>query len=499
MNPEQLRKILQLEKSKGYSDTAVSGGLDKCLANIPPSEYESLPPPHPSYRALDRQQREAWISSVLGQRFSPPSKPTGRPAPPISAVSLDDPVSALRSVSSTLATKFGKLGVYTLRDLLYFFPRRHIDYSRRCRIAELQIGVEQTVLARVREAVPKRSFRGMRSTEAIVGDETGTVRVIWFNQPYLAKQLKPNTPIALSGRVEVFKGQRVFQSPEYELLRSADLVHTGRLVPVYSLTAGMYRRQVRKAVREALDACLPRMTDFLPHDVRSRAHLIGLAEAIRQAHYPDNDTARMAARRRLAFDELLVMQLGVLDKRRQREEGVSGITLDAGSEEIGQFLMTLPFELTSAQKRTLDEIRGDVLQPRPMSRLVQGDVGSGKTVVALAAMRMAVANGCQAVMMAPTEILAEQHFQGICRLLGDAEGEGPVRPCAGITVGLLSGGMPSKAKQEMHRRIADGEIDILIGTHAVIQKGVVFPRLAQTWPVKATTRQSTLAGGSITI
>jgi len=161
LNPEQLRKILQLEKSKGYSDTAVSGGLDKYLANIPPSEYESLPPPHPSYRALDRQQREAWISSVLGQRFSPPSKPTGRPAPPISAVSLDDPVSALRSVSSTLATKFGKLGVYTLRDLLYFFPRRHIDYSRRCRIAELQIGVEQTVLARVWEAVPKRSFRGI--------------------------------------------------------------------------------------------------------------------------------------------------------------------------------------------------------------------------------------------------------------------------------------------------------------------------------------------------
>jgi ATP-dependent DNA helicase RecG len=311
----------------------------------------------------------------------------------------------------------------------------------------------------------------MRSTEAIVGDETGTVRVIWFNQPYLAKRLSTGTRVALSGKVELFRGQKVFQSPEYEFLESGDLIHTGRLVPVYHRTEGLYLRQVRKVVKDVLDLYLPHIEDFLPEGVRAGVGLMGLSEAISQAHYPDSESYKDAARRRLAFDELFLIQLGVLSRKRDWREAQQGISLNAEPECLARFLASLPFELTSAQRRVLDEIRGDMAQDKPMSRLLQGEVGSGKTVVATAAMLLAVAGDCQAALMAPTEILAEQHFHNIRRLLGDHNAGSRFK----IVVELLTGG--SREKGDLHRRVAVGEIDILIGTHALIQKKVEFQRL----------------------
>ncbi|MCL0089501.1 ATP-dependent DNA helicase RecG [Dehalococcoidia bacterium] len=421
---EQLRKILKLERSRGYEDTA-------------------SPPPEP-------------------------------------VLSLDSPITIMKGINRRMAARFAKLGVITVRDLLYFFPRHHIDYSRRSRIADLEPGIDQTIVAEVWQASEKRSRRGMRSTEAIVGDETGTVRVIWFNQPYLAKRLSTGTRIALSGKVDLFRDQKVFQSPEYEFLESGDLIHTGRLIPVYPLTRGLYLRQVRQVVKDALDLYLPDIEDFLPEGVRTGAGLMRLSEAIQQAHYPDNEFSKDAARHRLAFDELFLIQLSVLSRKRDWREARQGISLNPEPECLARFLASLPFDLTSAQRRVLDEIRGDLAQDKPMSRLLQGEVGSGKTVVATTAMLLAVASYCQAALMAPTEILAEQHFQNICRLLGDQDGDGDVccfpsplpRP---IVVGLLTGG--SRAKGELHRRIASGEIDILIGTHALIQKKVEFHRL----------------------
>jgi len=395
-------------------------------------------------------------------------------------VPLDSPVTTLKGVNQRMAARFAKLGVVTVRDLLYFFPRHHSDYTRRSRIAELEPGIEQTIVAEVWQASEKRSLRGMRSTAAIVGDETGTVRVIWFNQPYLAERLSTGTRIALSGKVDLFRDQKVFQSPEYEFLESGDLIHTGRLVPVYPLTQGLYLRQVRKVVKDALDLYLPDIEDFLPERVREGVGLMRLSEAISQVHYPDSELSKDVARRRLAFDELFLVQLSVLSRKRDWREAEQGISLNAEPECLARFLASLPFELTSAQGRVLDEIRGDLAQDMPMSRLLQGEVGSGKTVVATAAMLLAVAGDCQAALMAPTEILAEQHFQNICRLLGGRDGDGNVccfpsplpRP---IVVGLLTGG--SREKQELHGNIAAGEIDILIGTHALIQKKVEFQRL----------------------
>ncbi len=483
MNPnrEQLRKILELEQAKAYANTAVIGGLDRFL-NRCAVELEGLALPSPSYAALDERQRKEWLQGILGQLGAEAAPESGSRAKRVPAVSFDAPITRLKGISTGLSARFAKLGVKTVRDLLYFFPRRHIDYSQRKAISELEVGAEQTIVARVWEASEKSSSRGMAITEAIVGDETGNIRVVWFNQPYLTKKLRTNLQLAISGKVSLWNGHKVFQSPEYELLESEELVHTGRLVPVYPLTEGLYPRQVRRLMKEVVDQWAPQLVDFLPPEIRDSAGLLPLPQAVAQAHYPDDELSKDRARMRLAFDELLLIQLGVLSRRKEWQEGEPGYAIDADWQLVEPFLASLPFELTGAQKNALGQILADLSQSRPMCRLLQGEVGSGKTVVATAAMLLAAASGYQATLMAPTEILAEQHFASICRLLGGQDGGGAIctfpsllhRP---LTVGVLIGGLKEKAKQELQQRIAEGEVDIVVGTHALIQKGVEFARL----------------------
>ena len=483
MNPnrEQLRKVLELEQAKAYANTAVIGGLDRFL-NRCAAELEGLALPSPSYAALDERQRKEWLQGILGQLSAEAEPESGSRGKKVPAVSFDAPITRLRGISTGLAARFAKLGVKTVRDMLYFFPRRHIDYSQRKAISELEVGAEQTIVARVWEASEKTSSRGMAITEAIVGDETGNIRVVWFNQPYLTKKLRTNLQLAISGKVSLWNGHKVFQSPEYELLESEELVHTGRLVPVYPLTEGLYPRQVRRLMKEVVDQWAPQLVDFLPPEIRDSAGLLPLPQAVAQAHYPDDELSKDRARMRLAFYELFLIQLGVLSRRKEWQEGEPGYAINADWQLVEPFLASLPFELTGAQKNALGQILADLSQSRPMCRLLQGEVGSGKTVVATAAMLLAAASGYQATLMAPTEILAEQHFASICRLLGGQDGEGALctfpsllpRP---LTMGLLIGGLKEKAKQELHQRINQGEVDIVVGTHALIQKGVEFARL----------------------
>ena len=496
---ESLRKVLKLEQAKGYSDKAVMGGLDRYLRNLSPPDEKLSGMLSLNYSALDSRAREKWIKNILGQLASgeqraplppktiaPEQKPLTPHAKRENGQSLDAPITSIKGINSGLAGKFDKLGVKTVRELLYFFPRRHIDYSQRKLISELEVGVEQTIVATIWEAAQKGPRYRMRNTEAVVGDESGNITVVWFNQPYLAKKLTTNSQIVLSGRVAEFRGRKAFQSPEWELLESDDLIHTGRLVPVYPLTAGLYPRTVRRLVKGTLDRRLPELTDFLPESVKKSAALLPLHEAIRQAHYPDNELSKGQARKRLAFDELFLIQLGVLAKKRDwQEEGIgNAFHVDSGCLE--PFFNSLPYKLTSAQSRTLAEIQSDLSKPKPMSRLLQGEVGSGKTVVATAAMLLAAANGYQAALMAPTEILAEQHFNTICGLLSRAGSESsdskPVRKFSSmlphpISVGLIIGGLKERARQEIQQCISAGDVDIIIGTHALIQKGVDFRSL----------------------
>jgi ATP-dependent DNA helicase RecG len=496
---ESLRKVLKLEQAKGYSDKAVMGGLDRFLHNLSPPDEKLSHLLSPNYSALDTGARERWIKNILGQidsgglKAQPPPKtivPKQKPLTPNvkrdNGQSLDTSITSIKGINSSLASKFDKLGVKTVRELIYFFPRRHIDYSRRKLISELEVGAEQTIIATIWEAAQKGPGYRKRNTEAVVGDESGNIRVIWFNQPYLAKKLTTNSQIVLSGRVGEFKGRKVFQSPEWELLESDDLIHTGRLVPVYPLTAGLYPRTMRRLVKGTLDRWLPELTDFLPENVKESAGLLPLPEAISQAHYPDSELSKDRARKRLAFDELFLIQLGVLAKKRDWQEEGIGNAFNVDNSYLEPFFNSLPFKLTSAQRRILAEIQRDLSKPKPMSRLLQGEVGSGKTVVATAAMLLAAANGYQAALMAPTEILAEQHFNTICGLLSRAGGESsdnkPVRKFSSmlprpISVGLIIGGLKESSKQELQERVSAGEVDIIIGTHALIQKGVDFQSL----------------------
>jgi len=513
LNTESLRKILELECRKGYTDSTVFGGLDKFLRNWAGQAIASVTDPqllnrfhklhlvNPNYASLTKQQRKEWVTAALdflaeeepgevdGGKAKPTpiaSRPPSRSRVPRTVVSqsIDSPVTVIRGISSSLATKFSKLGVKTVRDLLYFFPHRHLDYSQRKSISQLAEGEEETIVANVWQAQEIR-LGGRRSTEAVVGDETGNVRIVWFNNPYLAKKLTTNTRIVVSGRVSLFNGRYVFESPEWELVEDRELIHTGRLVPLYPLTQGLRSRQVRKLMKGVIDQWAWQVEDFLPPDLKERCNLLELPQAISQAHYPEDETIKARARVRLAFDELFLLQLGVLSKKRNWQESQSGSPFNVKTLVLEAFLKSLPFELTAAQQKVLKELLADLQKPQPMSRLLQGEVGSGKTVVAMAALLMAVANGYQGAFMAPTEILAEQHFATIGQLLsrvGRQEGDGFLynysellpRP---LTVALLIGDINQVRKQELQQRIASGEIDIIIGTHALIQKDVEFNRL----------------------
>ncbi len=512
MDVEQLRKILELEHKKGYLDSAVIGGLDRFLRSWASQATSSMTPQllnhfhqlrldNPNYTSLTKQQRKQWLTSVVDflakadhvEMETGEAKPTPLPSrKPLPArrqtatvnQSIEAPITVIRGISSSLAARFNKLGVKTVRDLLYFFPHRHLDYSQRKSVSQLTEGEEETIIANVWEAREVR-LGGRRSTEATVGDETGNVRVVWFNNPYLAKKLPTGTRLVLSGRVGLFSGRPVFESPEWELVEDRELIHTGRLVPLYPLTQGLRPRQVRKLMKEVIDQWAWQMEDFLPAELKERCNLVELPQAISQAHYPEDEAVKAQARVRLAFDELFLLQLGVLGRKRNWKESQPGNPFSVETSVLEVFLKSLPFELTTAQQKVLKELLADLQKPQPMSRLLQGEVGSGKTVVATAVLLLAAANGYQEAFMAPTEILAEQHFTTICQLLsrvGHEEGEGYLRSYSGLlprplTVALLIGDISQVKKQELQKRILDGEIDFVIGTHALIQKGVEFRRL----------------------
>jgi len=510
---EPLRKVLELEREKGYADTAVIGGLDRFLRRWAAQALESITSPRllsqfkklrlddAKYASLNQPQRQKWIADVFAFLESiktekaegkPPTKksvtpPRKRPATAqkVTGQSLDFPITSLKGVSTAMAAKFKRLGVQTIRDLLYFFPHRHLDYSQTRSISELTGGEEQTITANVWQA-QVTMLGGRRGTEAIVGDETGNVRAVWFNNPYIARSLPTNARVVLSGRVTVFGGRHVFESPEWELLEDKELVHTGRLVPLYSLTRGLKPRQVRKLMKQVVDQFAGQVADFLPPNLKKRCHLLELPRAIFQAHYPEDETAKDNARTRLAFDELFLLQLGVLGRKHEWQESQPAAPVSVEKPLLDSFIKSLPFELTAAQQKVLKELLSDLEKPRAMSRLLQGEVGSGKTVVATAALLAAASSGYQGAFMAPTEILAEQHFTSVGEVLSRTAAkvteEDNLRRFTGLlakplTLALLIGDLKQASKQAIQQRIRDGEIDIVIGTHALIQKEVDFSKL----------------------
>ncbi|MBE11989.1 MAG: ATP-dependent DNA helicase RecG [Chloroflexi bacterium] len=508
------QNILNIEESHGFDNKAVMGGLDKFLARWSEDMAAQAAGNEgfllkESYDSMSAAVREDWVAQwreALGGPPNPNKPPKPDPAAqkkktaakkkpaykaPPDEVTVDAPVNRLRGVDTKLTARLKRLDVETIRDLLYLFPRRHEDYSTAVKISELSPGEECTVVATIWEAreVAKGPKGGRRDTEAVLSDETGNLKVIWFGQRYLARSLKPGSQIAISGKASVFRGQLVFENPEHEMLdASGSGAHTGRLVPIYPLTEGLTRRNMRRLTWQTVQNWVGGLEDALPDDILARTELMPLLDAVYQAHYPKEMETWELARRRLAFDELFTLQLAVLARRRMQHDNIKGIEIIAPANVIDGFYQTLPFSLTKAQRRCIQEIEVDFRAGTPpMSRLLQGEVGSGKTVVALSALLSAAAAGYQGAMMVPTEVLAEQHFQSIGNLLS-----GLARPVQEphllsvyldhmdrpVSIGLLTGSSRAPVKRELTKMAADGTLDILVGTQALIQEGISLPRLA---------------------
>jgi len=387
--------------------------------------------------------------------------------------SLDTEVQYVKGVGPRIAGMLNKLNIFTAGDLLRHFPRRYEDRTHFARIASLQHGETATIRGTVLGADNVSTRGRLVLTKVVVDDGSGSIVLTWFNQKFRKEQFLKlrGQEVVAYGTVQAGRWGVEIASPEVELFaEQSDPLSTGRVVPVYPLTEGLFQITLRKVIYAMLDGYLPLVEETLPEDVRNRLDLMDAQEAIRNIHFPESQAAMEAARKRLVFEELFLLQLALAMRKRGIEAPGQGIAFNVPTDLKEQLRQILPFELTGAQKKVIREIANDMSRPVCMNRLLQGDVGSGKTAVALAAMLIAVSNGYQAALMAPTEILAEQHYLGISRLLGEQD-------LMGIRVDLLTGSLRSKHRREVNERIASGQTQIVIGTHALIQEGVEFRKL----------------------
>jgi ATP-dependent DNA helicase RecG len=382
---------------------------------------------------------------------------------------LATPVRFVRGVGESRAVLLGKLNIHTVGHLLLTLPRRYEDRRKLSTASDLRSLEFATVAVEVREAGWRQPRFGRGYFEALCNDATGLVRAQWFGARYLQETIKAGDRLLLFGKVRTFRGEPVLAHPEIERANedAEDSLHTGRIVPVYPLTEGLSQRVLRRIAWNAVEQFVPQVREILPPETIERRGLPPLADALRTVHFPTSLNDSRAARERLAFDEFLCMQYVLVARRAKATRIVKPFVHRPAGKLRAAFLASLPFQLTGAQQRVLVEIREDMARTAPMHRLLQGDVGSGKTVVAACALLDVVEGGGQGAVMAPTEILAAQHFRTFSRYLAPL----------GIRVELLKGDLTAAEKVAIRASIADGRTQIVVGTHALIQDRVVFKRL----------------------
>jgi ATP-dependent DNA helicase RecG len=349
-------------------------------------------------------------------------------------------------------------------DLLFHFPRRHIDRSLITSIAEVPLDRELTVVGTVSKVTARRVRRGLSIVEVAVFDGSSYLWATFFNQPFRERQLGEGTEVALSGKVERYRGRMQMRSPVVDVLGRAAHRRTGRIVPVYPSAAGIASWRLEQFTANALRRSRP-VQDPLPADMVETLGLVNRDQAIAAMHFPENQEEADRARQRLVFDELFRLEVALALRKQRQVDEAEGITHVIDGELVGSFFESLPFSLTDAQRRAVDEIQADMVSSHPMHRLLQGEVGSGKTVVAMAALLTGVQGGYQGAVMAPTEVLAEQHYFGL----------EPLARLVGVRMALLTASSADRA--EVLEGIAGGTVDIAVGTHALIQEGVRFARL----------------------
>ncbi|MBN2148052.1 MAG: ATP-dependent DNA helicase RecG [Anaerolineales bacterium] len=517
---QKLQKFLKLEAERNYDNRAVVGGLERILtswqaeaiadflpqdlidavtirlrdyANISPnSRAEALEglwkriqretgeaplPLQPAHREETPPAPQPPRQPFPEQKSPTPPQPKVSPAPPPPAAlppegppaALGAPITVLPGVGPRHGQTLARLNMITLGDMLYYFPRRYDDYTQLKPINRLSYGEEVTIIGTIERAAPRSIRSGkMQIVEAVISDGSGAMRITWFNQPWIAKRLHAGMLVVLSGKIEQYLGRLTMNNPEWEPLEQQNL-HTNRIVPVYPLAANITQRWLRRLMFEVITYWAPRLPDPLPISIRDQAGLMDLAHAILQTHFPESRDALIAARHRLAFDEIFLLQLGVLRQKRHWQDR-SARTYAFSDASLKDIIAKLPFQLTSAQTRTLADLQADMASGHPMNRLLQGDVGSGKTIIAAIGIALIAQHGAQSALMAPTSILAEQHYRNLLHILGQF-GLPPSE------VRLILGSTPEADKQEIRSGLADGSIKLVIGTHALIQDPITFADL----------------------
>ncbi|MBI4706467.1 MAG: ATP-dependent DNA helicase RecG [Candidatus Omnitrophica bacterium] len=380
---------------------------------------------------------------------------------------LQSPIQYLKGIGPKRADKFSKLGINSIEDLLYYFPRRYEDRTNFVLIKGLKEGQVQTIKAEIIAGGQRNSWRrrSFSITEAFVKDDSARISCVWFNRPYLKNYLKPGVKLILHGKPELRQNGLQMNNPEFEIISDEDEpLSAGRIVPVYSLPEGFSQRYFRRLIKQSLDSHVSQIIDCLAYDIRQRNNLLNLAQSLLNIHFPVDLKIQKQAYERLAFEEFFLFQIPLVLRKFKRKEK-KGIVHKVKGDLLDDFLAHMPFVLTKSQLKVVDEIKKDMSGQAAMQRLLQGDVGSGKTIVALIAAAVAWQGGYQTAFMVPTEILARQHFEKIGSLMKEAK------------AGLLVSSLDKKEKQKIHRALKEGQIDILIGTHALLEEDVQFKNL----------------------
>ncbi len=389
-------------------------------------------------------------------------------------------VQFVKGVGPARKKLFANLGIETVEDLLYFFPRRYEDRTQMTPLNKLRLGEFQTVTGKVIARGGHRSWYTKKHVyETVIGDESGGVHCIWFNQPFLENYFHVGEYVVLYGKVEIYKDRLQMVAPEYELIspdKDEQYLSMGRIVPIYSLTRGMSQRYLRKVIRLCLDRYARQLPEALPAGIRQKFGLFDIGQSITSIHFPEEPESQQKAYRRIAFEEFFFFQISVV-MRRLSIVRKKGIAHAIAPDLMARFNVSFPFALTGAQQRVIREIAGDMKKDSPMLRLLQGDVGSGKTLVAFFGCVAAFQNGFQSAIMAPTEILARQHFENIQKMIDQNEttsnSKGPK-----IRAALLIGSLKKEEKDAVCQDVKDGKIDLLIGTHALLEETVAFKNLS---------------------
>jgi ATP-dependent DNA helicase RecG len=529
-----LLKIFRHEASLGFGDNAIIGGLEKMLDRwVPDARNEGLAEGSiqavvsclKKYHGLGPQQRRQSLKdlwsiikpdepSVNGSpenNFDPQELNTSVPQTPAkqehvhpslppkqanqeaprtqnpprsnsqpgavtskTPVALNASLTVLNGIGPHNAKDLARLGLQTLGDLLYYFPRRYDDYSQLKPIHKLWYGDVVTVVGTVQSVIARTAGpKKLSIVEVIINDGTGALRLTWFNRPWLENRFRKNDAISVSGKIDQYLGRLVMNSPDWEPVEVESL-HTNRIVPVYPSTSQITQNKLRKLIKPVVSYWAPKLTDHMPASIVEAADLPDLKTTLLQVHFPDTQGQLKIARERLAFDEIFFLQMGVFRQKRNWQE-VTAIVYDVSDEWMETHLAELPFTLTGAQKQAISDIRNDLRSGRPMNRLLQGDVGSGKTVVAGIASMIVNRSGAQAAIMAPTSILADQHYRNFSAICTSSEGKPD--SLRSEQVRLLVSDTPEKDKQEIRELLADGTIKLLVGTHALLEDPINFNNL----------------------